>query len=444
MATRIGHPELRKVVIATLVVWLLMGPLGLSTSNAADAVRVVPIRGTIEWGLAGFVGRVVDEAADQGVSAILLEINTFGGRVDAATEIRDVLLASRVPVIAFVTERAWSAGALIAIASEHLIMAPGASIGAAEPRPMEEKTVSALRAEFEATAQGRGRDSQVAAAMVDKDIAVEGLVAKDKILTLSANKAEDIGFIDFIASSRREILQRLGYGDHRIEEVRPTWAERAAGFLTQPVVSSLLLTLGFAGVVLEILTPGFGIPGTVGIISLAAFFGGRMVVGLAGWEVAFLFIAGIILLLIEVFVIPGFGFAGALGLAAIFGSIVLSYASAEAGLVSLSIALGATVLIVILGWRYIRRSSAWRRLVLDTRLDTESGYTAPASRVDLVGKQGRTQTPLRPSGIVEIGDERVDAVTEGGFVPKDTAVLVINVEGNRIVVKPIGSDDIIA
>lgn len=439
-----SHPLSRRIVLSTLLVLLLVGLLRPHMSVAAGKIQVIPIRGTIEWGLAGFVRRAVHDAENQNATAILLEINTFGGRVDAATEIRDVLLGSGVPVVAFVTERAWSAGALIAMASDHLVMAPGASIGAAEPRPAEEKTISAVRAEFEATAQGRGRDPQVAAAMVDKDISIEGLVAEGKILTLSANKAEAIGFIDFVASNRREVLQRLGYGDQGTYELRATLAERAAGFLTLPGVSSVLLILGFAGLIFEIVTPGFGVPGTVGIISLVLFFGGRMVVGLAGWEVAVLFVLGTILLLTEVFLIPGFGLAGILGLGAIFASIILSYATAEAGIVSLSIALGATVLVVALGWRYIRRSSAWQRLVLSTRIDREGGYTAPTSHPDLVGKIGKAQTPLRPSGIVEIEGQRVDAVTEGGFIAKDTPVQVINVEGNRIVVRMVGPDDVIA
>lgn len=439
-----SYPRFFRVVMSTIVILLFIGLFCPGPLLAAGEVRVVPIYGTIEWGLAGFVRRSVDEAVGQNASAILLEINTFGGRVDAATEIRDTLLACKVPVIAFVTERAWSAGALIAMASQHLVMAPGASIGAAEPRPADEKTISAVRAEFAATAQGQGRDPRVAAAMVDKDISIEGLVKEGKILTLSATQAEEIGFIDFIASNRQEVLERLGYGKEGVLEFRPTWAERVAGFLTEPVLSSLLLTLGFAGLIIEILTPGFGVPGTIGLISLALFFGGRMVTGLAGWEVASLFVAGIILLSVEVFIIPGFGVAGVLGLAAIFGSIVLSYATAEAGLVSLGIALGATVVVIALAWRYISNTTTWQRLVLSTSLDRESGYVAPPSRADLVGKMGKALTPLRPSGIVEIEGERVDAVTEGGFVTKDTPVQVISVEGTRIIVRPVGPDELMA
>ena len=435
-----AQAKLWKVGTTILVWWLFMGLLAPSMAYAGE-VWVVPVKGTIEWGLAGFVRRAVDQATDASASAILLEINTFGGRVDAATEIRDTILASRVPVIAYVTERAWSAGALIAMAAEYLVMAPGSSIGAAEPRPAEEKTISAVRAEFEATAQGRGRDPQIAAAMVDKDIVISGIVGEGKILTLSANQAADHGFADFVAPNRSDVLRRLSYGDQNINELRPTWAERVAGFVTQPVMSSLLLTLGFAGLVLEILTPGFGVPGTIGTISLVLFFGGRLVTGLAGWEGAMLFVAGFILLLMEVFVIPGFGVAGVLGVGGIFGSIVLSYATTEAGLTSLAVALLVTVLIVVVGWKYFRRSSAWQRLVLSTVIDETSKPKAALLVQGLQGKEGKALTPLRPAGIVDIDGNRVDAVTEGGFVPKDSLVKVVDTTGNRVLVKAIVPDE---
>ncbi len=427
-------------VLSAVMVCLLMGWLGMAVSEAAGGVWVIPIRGTIEWGVSGFVQRAVRQARAQRAAAILLEINTFGGRLDAATEIRDTLLASSVPVIALVTDRAWSAGALIAVAAEHLAMAPGASIGAAEPNPAEEKLISAVRGEFEATAQRWGRDPKIAAAMVDRDLDIPGLSPKGKILTLSAERAEELGFIDLIASSREEVLERLKLDSGGIVELKPTAAERAAGFITQPVVSSLLLILGFAGIVLEVLTPGFGVPGTIGGLSLLLFFGGRLLTGLAGWEVVVLFLGGLILLVVEAFFLPGFGAAGIAGLVGVFASIILSYDSLRAGLINLNIALGTTILVTALAWRFIKKSSTWQRLVLSTRLERESGSIEQAARRDLVGKVGVAQTPLRPAGIVEILGQRVDVVTEGGFVTKGTAVEVISVQGNRVVVRPVKTD----
>ncbi|MGI6566271.1 MAG: nodulation protein NfeD [Firmicutes bacterium] len=436
-----GRQRVGRKAIAAVITCLVIGWLAMGVSEAAGGVWLIPIRGTVEWGLSGFVQRAVREAEAQRASAILVEINTFGGRLDAAVEIRDTLLASSVPVAALVTDRAWSAGALIALAAEHLAMAPGASIGAAEPNPPQEKTISAVRGEFEATAQRWGRDPKIAAAMVEQDLEIPGLVTKGKILTLTAEQAKELGFIDFLASHREELLEQLGYSNERLVELRPTAAEKAAGFITQPIVSSLLLIVGFAGIVFEVLTPGFGVPGTVGGLSLVLFFGGRLLTGLAGWEVIILLIGGLVLLAVEAFILPGFGIAGIAGLAAVFASIILSYTTSAAGLISLNIALAATIVLVALGWRHIRKSSRWQRLVLSTRLERESGSAEPKTSRHLVGKVGQAQTPLRPAGIVEIAGQRIDVVTEGGFVAKGTAVEVITVQGNRVVVRPVKPDD---
>ncbi|NLM95863.1 MAG: hypothetical protein GX165_09895, partial [Firmicutes bacterium] len=237
---------MRRCQTVLLALCLLLLLTGSALAQGAT-VYVIPIEGTIEPGLVEFVKRALNEAKRDGVEGILLEIDTFGGRVDAATELVDLMLDMPMPVIAHVRGRAWSAGALIALAADYLVMAPGSSMGAAEPRPAEEKVISALRAEFESLAERNGRDPQVAAAMVDKDVVIEGLVEKDKILTLSANEAERRGFADFIAAGRQQVLSKYGFDDARVIEPSPNWAENLARFLTDPTVSSLLLSLGFLG-----------------------------------------------------------------------------------------------------------------------------------------------------------------------------------------------------
>ncbi|MBI2914417.1 MAG: ATP-dependent Clp protease proteolytic subunit, partial [Firmicutes bacterium] len=290
------------------VQWAAAGaPTGVRT------VYVVPIKGTVEPGLASFVERSLSTAEKEKADAVLLEINSFGGRVDAATEIRDMILEFEPPVLAYVSERAWSAAALIAIASPKLAMAPGASIGAAEPRPAEEKTISALRAEFEATAERNGRDPRIAGAMVDAELEIKDVVGKGKILTLSAEQAEKLGFVDYVAPRRQTVLAYFGYPGARLVVMRPAGAERMARFITDPVVSSLLLTVGFLGLLYELASGGWGVPGSVSLAALGLFFGGRLVAGLAGWEVLVLFLAGLGLLFLEASVIPGFGVAGFAG-----------------------------------------------------------------------------------------------------------------------------------
>jgi len=409
------------------------------TASAARIVYTLPIQGEIEPGLAVFVARGL-ALAERNHGVVLLEINTFGGRVDAATEIKDLIFRSKVPVIAYVSERAWSAGALIALAAPKIAMAPGSSMGAAEPRPMEEKTVSALRAEFEAAAERWGRDRRLAAAMVDASVVVEGLSEAGKILTLSAQDALDYGMADLMAGSVHEALVLSGYDVYELVELKPHWAENIARFLTNSTISSLLLTLGFLGLIFEITTPGWGVPGTAGLICLGLFFGGRYVAGLLGWEAILLFLVGLLLLLLELFVIPGFGIAGILGILGVFGSIILAFGDLQTALINLSIVLVVTIAAVILLWKRLSQSRLWKRLVLSHSESPQAGYRAPADLSHLVGKQGVAITPLRPSGTGVIDGQRYDVVSDGGFVKAHTRVEVVLTEGTRVVVREVKED----
>ena len=413
-----------------------------SAAGRPARVLVVPVRGNIELGLARFVERGLARAEGEG-AAVLLEISSFGGRVDAATEIRgaiDRALDAGVRVLAWVPDRALSAGAMIAITAEELYMAPSATLGAAEPRPADEKTISALRAEFEAIARSRGRDPRVAAAMVDKDVEIPGLVERGRILTLTADRAREIGFIEGIAPDRAAVLSAAGLQGARVEELAPTAAERVARFVTDPVVAPILLSLGLAGVVAEFYVPGFGFPGLVGLLSLALFFGGHLLAGMTGWWVVLLFIAGVLLLAVEM-VIPGFGVFGLAGLVAIGAAIVLVTGDPMRGLQSLLIGLVVTGALVAVLARFAGRRGLWRRLALPARLGGEEGFRATASRADWTGQRGRALTPLRPAGSADIGGQRLDVVTEGEFLPAGTPVEVVKVEGPRVVVRALPPDE---
>ena len=406
-------------------------------SGLNGPVWVIPVTGAIDLGLAAFVRRSVDEAIESGAAAIVVRINTFGGRVDAATEIRDALIGSNIFTAALVLERAWSAGALIALAADGIWMAPGASVGAAEPRPTDEKTVSALRAEFEAMAERNGRDPLIAASMVDINVAVDGLVSSGEILTLTTENALRVGYAEGVARSVGDVAAALGLAQNRIETSEPNWAERIARFLSDPTVSQILLAIGFLGLWAEVTTPGLGVPGIAGLLALSLFFGARMFVGLVGWEVPALFGLGLILLVVELFVIPGFGIFGLAGVAAVFASIVLSFATMESALVAIGIAILVTAVGTWILWKSGRRFGVWKRLILSTRQTNEEGYRAPADFSRFLGQDGVTLTTLRPAGVVVIGDERVDAVSEGGYIGASRPVRVVLVEGTRIVVREV-------
>lgn len=404
-------------------------------AGAIPVVYVVPIHGVIDLGLAAFVERAVAEARQAGATALMVDLDTPGGRVDAGEEIRDALLEAGLPTVAFVSRRAQSAGALVALASDYLIMAPGSSIGAAEPIPAEEKIISALRAEFEATAQAKGRDGRIAAAMVDKSIEIPGVVDAGKILTLTAAQAVELGFADALAQDRAAAAAAVGLAGARLVERSPNWAERIARFLTEPTVSSLLLTVGFLGLLYELASPGWGVAGSVGLVSLALFFGARLLTGLAGWEVVILFLVGVALLVLELVAFPGFGIAGIPGLVAVFASLYLSFRDARSALYVVGGSVVMTALVGALAFRYFKVSRTGQRIVLRERLTSEQGYTAPADLQRWVGRTGRALTPLRPGGVIEVDGERLDASTEGEYLEPGTPVRVVRAEGLRIVVR---------
>jgi membrane-bound serine protease (ClpP class) len=428
-------------------------------SATGPVVLVARVEGVIDLGLAPFVERVLDEATTAGAAAVILEINTFGGRVDAAVLIRDALLRARVRTVAFVNKRAISAGALIALAAERIAMADGGTIGAATPveigrpgtpaQPVAEKTVSYMRKEFRATAESRKRPALLAEAMVDGDVEVPGLVDKGKLLTLTTEEALKHGLADVRADTLSAVVASLDLAGAQVRHATQTWAETLVRFLTHPVVSSLLMTIGILGIIVEIRTPGFGVPGALGILGLALFFWGHWLVRLAGWEELLLFGAGIILLAIELFVTPGFGVTGVLGLLALVGGLGLSLVGAGAtweviitavGQVAVSLLLAIAISLAML--RLLPRLPFGRRLVLETELTAREGFaSAPETDRAWLGKHGVAASTLRPAGIADIEGERVDVVSDGEFIDAGEPIAVVRVDGNRIVVRRLRGKD---
>jgi membrane-bound serine protease (ClpP class) len=439
--------------IAGLALFAIAGPGRLAFAQKTAVVYVAPIEGIIDLGIAPFVERVLNEATQEGAAAVILEINTFGGRVDGAVLIRDALLNARVRTVAFINKRAISAGALISLAAEKIVMADGGTIGAATPvqmgqpgapaQPVEEKIVSYVRKEFRSTAEARKRPLLIAEAMVDADVEIPGLIKKGKLLTLTTEEALKHKVADFRAGTIESVLEKLGLAGAQVRRVSPNWAENLVRFLTHPVVSSLLITVGMLGIILELRTPGLGLPGGLGVTSLALFFWGHWLVQLVGWEEILLVGSGLVLLALEVFVIPGFGLTGALGIFALFAGLSLSLIGAgatwsvvlkSAGQVMFSLFLALAASLALL--RFLPHLPFGRRLILQTGLPANQGYaSAPEGDVNWLGKSGTALSPLRPAGIAEIAGERVDVVSDGEFIESGVPIMTTRVDGNRIVVR---------
>ncbi|WP_420448460.1 NfeD family protein [Candidatus Palauibacter sp.] len=421
-------------------------PVGRSAQSPATVVRV-PISGTIELGVAPFVARALSEAAESGAPAVIIELDTPGGRVDAAWKIIDDLRDSEVPTYAYVNRRALSAGAMIALATDRIYMRPGSTLGAATPVTGEgekapEKMVSAMRSEFRALAEERGLDPLIAEAMVDESIEVPGVSEAGRLLTLTTDEATALGVADAEVRDLIELLEVMRLPAAPVREVQPNWAEAIVRFLTNPAVAPLLLSLGFLGLIVEVRTPSFGVAGAVGLASLAAFFGAHHLVHLAGIEEILIFGAGVVLIALEVFVIPGFGIAGILGAGAILGATVMGMVGQvptfdqvfnAAGLVSLSIILVGVATWVLV--RHLPRSKRFSGLFLRASTSRETGYLSMPPREDLIDALGVTSTDLRPTGVAIINDERIHVVTEGPWLEAGTPIRVLEVASGRVLVR---------
>jgi membrane-bound serine protease (ClpP class) len=429
---------------------VLAGPWQLVQAQA-PAVYRINVSGVVEHGLAPYVARSLREAEAQGAVAAILDMDTPGGRIDAAERIADAVRGSRIPVYAYVNPRAYSAGALIAIASNGIYMRPGAVIGAATPVDGQgvkasEKMVSAMRAEFRSLAEQRGLDPKLAEAMVDENVEIPGVVKKGQLLTLSTKEAVRLGFAKGQVADESELLTAIGHPQAQIIAAEPNWAEGVVGFLTNPLVAPLLLSLGILGLVVEIKTGAFGIGGTLSLVSLGLFFGSSLILGLAGWEEVLLLGLGAIALAVEIFVLPGFGVAGVLGILAIVTSMVLAMMGAHptTGDVAQALAvLGASLFItfaVVYAWlRHLPNSGRFSGLLLQGSVHKSQGFVSAPNRGDLVGRDGIAVTDLRPSGTARVGEERLDVVTEGEYVPQGSRVQVVQSDGYRHVVRAVGS-----
>ena len=436
-------------------------------------VYVIPIHDEIEPALLYVIRRGLAEASRETAAAIVFSMDTPGGRLSACEEIVDLIQKVQVPTYTFVEKNAVSAGAIIALATKGIYLAPGSSIGDAMPilalpgtgpqelpENLQEKIVSPTAAIARSAAQQSGHNPDVAEAMVRRDVELkigdEVIKEKGRLLTLTNVEAErryGTNSVPLLSAGTvrdiPEMLDRLNLRDARIREMRVTSAERIARWIQ--MLGALFLIGGALGIWIEIKTPGFGLPGILGITCLAIFFWGHHIAGLAGFEDLLLFTLGLTLLLVEVFVTPGFGVLGVLGLLLMVAGLLMAMVyrlpdgpllpalpQLRIPMLTVSAAAAGTTLVGLLIARYLPRTPLFRSLTLDFATAAAAGYTAAASRTELAGAVGEAVTDLRPAGTAVFGGRRIDVVTTGGFVARGTAVRVTETQGSRTVVEAVG------
>jgi len=428
--------------------FLIVILFALTTFAQQKTVYVAYIDTEIGLGLAPYISRVISEAEQNNADAIVFKINTFGGRVDAATQIKDAILSSKILTIAFINNRAISAGALIALSCNKIVMVPGSSIGAATVvdetgQKVGEKYQSYMRSEMRSTAEKNGRRTDIAEGMVDERVVVEGLSDSTTLITLTSEEAHQYLIADTVLTSFNELLSAFDLKNAEEVSITSNWAEDVVKFLNNPIISSILIMIGFFGLMAEIKTPGWGVAGTTGLIALTLFFGSSYILQLASILEILLFVIGLVLLLAEIFVIPGFGVAGISGIVLIFASIFLSLLGSEPfiDMHAISIAiiqLSGSMLFALVGMfflvKYLPKSTAFNKLVLSESEKAEHGFVSYPSEKDLVGKLGIAFTTLRPGGTAVIDDRRIDVVADSEYIDKDVKIKVLRVEGIKVVV----------
>ena len=453
-------PGLKRSV--TLIFTLLMGATILAQDGSTETVSKKPlvlhllVDSEIDPRTNRYTELGLARAQEIEADYVILELDTYGGALTDADDIRTRLLEFDIPVYAFINKDAASAGALISIACDSIYMAAGSSIGAAtvvtgDGEAAPDKYQSYMRSIMRSTAEAKGRDPKIAEGMVDEDIKVDSIATEGKVITFSVSEAITHGFCEAQVKDIDEIMQRAGVESYDTEFYELNSSDRIIAFFLNPFVSGILIMVIMGGIWFELQTPGVGFPIAAAMIALVLYLVPHYMNGLAeNWEIA-MFIGGLILIGLEIFVIPGFGVAGILGIGATVGSLILimlnndmldfSFVKASDGLIAIMTTMlaltSAFILFFILGVR-LTTTRAFKRIALVDTQGKDAGYTSSFYKEDdMVGKSGSAFTILRPSGKVLIDDKVYDAYTRGEYIEKDQSVEVISDEGTSLKVKQV-------
>lgn len=397
--------------------------------------------------------------------AVLIHMNTYGGLLEAADSMRTAILYSPIPVSVFIDNNAASAGALISIACQRIYMRKGANIGAATVvdqtgKAMPDKYQSYMRSMIRSTAEAHDkdtlitqqdttyrwqRDPLIAEAMVDDRVIVPNLIDSGKVLTFTAEEAMKWNYCDGLAESVDQVItEYMGYSSYELAAYQPSWYDRVKGFLLSPMLQSLLIMLIIGGIYFEMQTPGIGFPLATSVVAAVLYFAPLYIDGLAQSMEILAFLLGLLLLLVEIFVIPGFGIAGISGIVLIVGGLTLSLlgnrdfdfqqvSAADSGRAALTVLVGLGIGFALILWlsHKIGSKGPLRRVALNA--DLGEAVSSPTHQ-ELIGKEGIAQTVLRPSGKVQIEGQIYDGISESGFVEKGEPIVVIKSENAQVYV----------
>ncbi|MCD8043625.1 MAG: ATP-dependent Clp protease proteolytic subunit [Tannerellaceae bacterium] len=451
---------IKKLFLFAVLIFCSLSVFAENTS----VIYIIDIKQEIDRTSQLYLLKGIKEAKEMQADAILLHMNTYGGLVDAADSMRTAILYCDIPVSVFIDNNAASAGALISIACDKIFMRRGANIGAATVvnqtgSAMPDKYQSYMRSTMRSTAESHGRDTiiqgndtiikwkrdpLIAEAMVDERVVIPGLVDGEHVLTFTAEEAVKWGYCDGIEENIDDVIKALGYNDYKKVKFTASWVDSLKGFLMSPILQSILILIIIGGIYFELQTPGVGFPSIAAITAGILYFAPLYIEGLAeNWEIL-LFIIGVLLLAVEIFVIPGFGVAGITGIILMVAGLILSLlanvtfdfegvSAPDVTEATLTVMVGMVLSFVIMIWltHRIGRKGLFHKVALNT--DLEDAISVPVFH-DMAGKEGVAATVLRPSGTVSIDGELFDAVSEGGFIEKGARIKVRRYENAQVYV----------
>ncbi|NLY08646.1 MAG: hypothetical protein GXZ11_01905 [Tissierellia bacterium] len=406
------------------------------SANSNPDVYVVEYHLSVSGGSADYLIKSLDEAVDSGAKMVIIDLDTYGGLVDQAKRISDALISLPIPSVIYINTNAQSAGVLISISGEEIYMSPKASIGSAETIPNEEKVLSMWKSWLRGVAEQRGYNPLLVEAMADKRIEIEGITRKDELVNLTAKEAVDLKLSRGIIDSIEELIEEKGYDVEKAHYVNPSFFNRLISFLSSPSILVLMFMLGTGAMLVEIAVPGFGLFGVSSILFYA-----MLLVGLTrGGELMtlpiVLLVVGIILLIVEAF-IPGFGIAGISGLALIAYAIYRLF-GLTVGLITVLVMLVLFIIIISILTKKGENSAIFKRLGLGVKLDDKGGYIPHGKPAIEVGEHALSASELRPTGYINYGGDRYDAIAEeGSYIGKGNEVVVIRIEGAKIIVREV-------
>ena len=422
---------------------------------AKPQVMVMEIRDEIDPRMLRQVKLALEHAEKIKADYIIIDMDTYGGVLTDAKEIVDLVMGVKKPVWVFINSDAASAGALISIACDSIYMMPGASIGAAtvvegDGKQAPDKYQSYMRSIMRSTAEVNHRDPRIAEGMVDDRIVIDSIKQAGKVITFTTSEAIKYGYCEAKVESIEEILKRNKIENYQLHRFQLGPTEKIVAFFLNPFISGILILVILGGIYFELQTPGVGFPIFAALTALVLYLVPYYLSGLAQyWEIIALFV-GILLLMAEIFVIPGFGVAGVAGITLTVVSMILIMLNNDffnfefVPMGSIVMATFATLggisggmLLLFFGGAKLTNTKAFKRMALMDTQESNQGYSVNTSNPSLLGRSGIAHTVLRPSGKVFIDEQVFDAFTRGEYVEKGEAIEVIGTEGVTLRVKKV-------